>query len=536
MTAEDSCCVVCCRGFYSCTWKQSKNDRCACCWFSFVTLVSLLSLCWMYICLVTFNDQDEVNWQGFTLLNLWVNWFMVLIIISAVITSYSILLLLFALFQVALQEQLNLHWIHKIFLFLGVLFIAFGVVGFSLKWKQEWPTVLLSLQATGPFLQFGAVGALTLLSPFVFRSYFAARNKCSRFFIAVAFILVSAAIFLCPVYIQTQAPCLIKHGQLPKKPELIAHRGASMLAPENTMMSFKRSVECGVIAFETDVQLSKDRVPFLMHDHNPGFLRRTTDIKNKFPDKIFNQSSDFTWEELQSLNAGEWFIDTDPFSSVWNLSEDERQMARNQSIPSLLDLLYLAKDNNIQVLFDLYSPDTERDTEDVVDTILHSGIDPSLILWLPSKKREHVKWAAPGFVHVYNDSEKLRKNMGNYLNLKYSVGIEEIRRLRNASVTVNLWVVNERWLFSLLWCAGASSVTTNSCHLLKNMDEPDLVMSLRKYKIIWITVDISSILTMTGIYILCWKTQCLCLREVRQKRSENPSGRSERELRPFLAL
>lgn len=27
------------------------------------------------------------------------------------------------------------------------------------------------------------------------------------------------------------------------------------LAPENTMMSFKRSVECGVIAFETDVQL-----------------------------------------------------------------------------------------------------------------------------------------------------------------------------------------------------------------------------------------------------------------------------------------
>lgn len=149
-----------------------------------------------------------------------------------------------------------------------------------------------------------------------------------------------------------------------------------------------------------------------MHDHNPGFLRRTTDIENKFPDKIFNQSSDFTWEELQSLNAGEWFIDvrsntfktkkmqtwiffllllkialdicfltfqTDPFSSVWNLSEDERQMARNQTIPSLLDLLYLAKDNNIQVLFDLYSPDTERDTEDVVDTILHSGIDPSLV-------------------------------------------------------------------------------------------------------------------------------------------------------------
>lgn len=62
-----------------------------------------------------------------------------------------------------------------------------------------------------------------------------------------------------------------------------------------------------------------------------------------------------------------------------NLSEDERQMARNQTIPYLLDLLYLAKENNIQVLFDLYSPDLESDTEDVVDTILRSGIDPSLV-------------------------------------------------------------------------------------------------------------------------------------------------------------
>lgn len=43
-----------------------------------------------------------------------------------------------------------------------------------------------------------------------------------------------------------------------------------------------------------------------MHDHNPGFLRRTTNGKKKFPGK--NQSTDFTWEELQSLNAGEWFL------------------------------------------------------------------------------------------------------------------------------------------------------------------------------------------------------------------------------------
>lgn len=50
------------------------------------------------------------------------------------------------------------------------------------------------------------------------------------------------------------------------------------------------------------------------------------------------------------------------------------------------------------------------------------------------------------------------------------------RDLRADNITVNLWVVNERWLFSLLWCAGAISVTTNSCHLLKDVEQPDWFM------------------------------------------------------------
>lgn len=50
------------------------------------------------------------------------------------------------------------------------------------------------------------------------------------------------------------------------------------------------------------------------------------------------------------------------------------------------------------------------------------------------------------------------------------------RELRRNNVSVNLWTVNERWLLSLLWCAGASSVTTNSCHLLQDMNHPDWVL------------------------------------------------------------
>lgn len=45
-------------------------------------------------------------------------------------------------------------------------------------------------------------------------------------------------------------------------------------------------------------------------------------------------------------------------------------------------------------------------------------------------------------------------------------------RYRQANVSVNLYVVNEPWLFSVLWCAGVGSVTTNACQVLKEMKRP----------------------------------------------------------------
>ncbi|XP_051924018.1 glycerophosphoinositol inositolphosphodiesterase GDPD2 isoform X1 [Hippocampus zosterae] len=521
--------TACCRGLYSCQWKRFRKggeSKCACWWFSFLTLNTLLSVSWMYICLVTSNDQEDVNWKGFLKLKHWVNWFMVLIIISAVLTSYCVLLLLFALFQVALKEPLNLHWLHKCLLILGLLFIFLGIVGISLQWKQEWPTVLLSLQATAPFLQFGAVGGLVLLSPFVFQGFHMAQTKCSRFLMASLYAAVSAAILLCPLVIHS--PCLIDHSDLPPKPKLIGHRGAPMLAPENTMMSFQKSLLCGVKAFETDVQISKDRIPFLMHDQHLGFLRRTTDVKKKFPHKDFNMSTELTWKDLQSLNAGDWFLQTDPFRSLSQLSTEDKEEARNQSVASLLQLLQLAKSHNVSVIFDLYSPDQEADTVDVVRTILMSDLDPSLIMWLPPAEREYVKTAAPGFIQVYNNEYDMFQDGGNHLNLHYNkLNTAQIRDLVNQNVTVNTWVVNESWLFSLLWCAGVSSVTTNACHLLRDVQRPDWIMPHRIYTIMWITVDVIAIVLIIGLYFL--QRHC-CQRKVSKKESENLLDWKEKEL------
>lgn len=483
--------------------ETSESKQKACCWFSIVALVAVLALIWMYICLVSYNDQEDVNWKGFTALQLWINWFMVLIILSALLTAYCVLLLLFALIQVTLKEPLKLHWVHKIFLCVGVVFICAGVAGLSYMWQQEWLTVQLSLEATAPFLQFGAVGALTLLSKLVFQAIFATDQKFSRYFIGVTFAAVSVIIFFCPLFIRS--PCFIEKDELPAKPKLIGHRGAPMLAPENTMMSFTHSISCGVTAFETDVQLSKDRVPFLMHDHNSNFLLRTTNAVEKFPNKNLSKSDSLTWAEYQTLNAGEWFIRTDPFWTVSQLSKDEEALARNQTIPSLLHLLHLAQRHNISVMFDLYSPNQENDTVDAVATILRSGIDPHLVLWLPPKEKDYVRIRAPGFTQVYNNVDVMNRRGGNHLNLKYSkISTTDIRELRKRDLDVNLWVVNERWLFSLLWCAGASSVTTNACHLLKEVESPDWIMPKRLYPIIWLTVDMASAVIMAGLFVYQW--------------------------------
>jgi len=78
-------------------------------------------------------------------------------------------------------------------------------------------------------------------------------------------------------------------------PLWIAHRGAGRLAPENTLAAFRLGASHGYRAFETDVKLSADGVPFLLHD---GTLDRTTNARGRAADR--------SWSELSRLDAGGW--------------------------------------------------------------------------------------------------------------------------------------------------------------------------------------------------------------------------------------
>ncbi|PNW87201.1 hypothetical protein CHLRE_02g113050v5 [Chlamydomonas reinhardtii] len=85
---------------------------------------------------------------------------------------------------------------------------------------------------------------------------------------------------------------------------IIAHRGYSSRAPENTFTSFDSALDAGFSHFETDVQLTADGVPVILHDERLG--RTTRDTANAGAPGLQGPVSEVTWAELAQLDAGSW--------------------------------------------------------------------------------------------------------------------------------------------------------------------------------------------------------------------------------------
>jgi glycerophosphoryl diester phosphodiesterase len=85
-------------------------------------------------------------------------------------------------------------------------------------------------------------------------------------------------------------------GEHMRKPWIIAHRGASAHAPENTMAAFQRAVELGAPFIETDLHLTRDARFVAIHDKT---LQRTTNGQGAVQEN--------TLADLRKLDAGLWF-------------------------------------------------------------------------------------------------------------------------------------------------------------------------------------------------------------------------------------
>jgi glycerophosphoryl diester phosphodiesterase len=92
-------------------------------------------------------------------------------------------------------------------------------------------------------------------------------------------------------------------------PALLAHRGASYLAPEESRPAYLMARELRVDYLELDLQRTRDGILVAVHDDT---LSRTSNIDEVFPERKGDSVDTFTFAELQQLDIGEWFNRTFP--------------------------------------------------------------------------------------------------------------------------------------------------------------------------------------------------------------------------------
>lgn len=140
-----------------------------------------------------------------------------------------------------------------------------------------------------------------------------------------------------------------------ERPLIIAHRGASAYAPENTIASFVKALEMKSDGIEIDVHMSKDKALVVCHDEK---VDRTTDGEGFI--------KDFTLTELKKLDAGSWF----------------GKEFKGQRIPELSEVLELIKDTNILLNIELKNaPITYAGIEKkTIDMIIEYGMEDRVII------------------------------------------------------------------------------------------------------------------------------------------------------------
>ncbi|MGY4879578.1 glycerophosphodiester phosphodiesterase family protein [Vreelandella aquamarina] len=125
-------------------------------------------------------------------------------------------------------------------------------------------------------------------------------------------------------------------------PRLIAHRGYSAAAPENTLAAVQAAHAAGAAWVELDVQLLGDGTPVIWHD---GDVVRCSDGRGKL--------EHLDWEQAQRLDAGAWF--SDDFVG--------ERMASLEAMLSLLNALDMGVNMELKV-------NKGRDPHSLVETCL----------------------------------------------------------------------------------------------------------------------------------------------------------------------
>lgn len=172
-------------------------------------------------------------------------------------------------------------------------------------------------------------------------------------------------------------------------PYVIAHRGGSKRAPENTISALKNGIRLQADYIEFDLQFTKDQVPVLFHD---DFINRTTNGEQNL------RIQDLTVAELKQLDAGSWF---------GKEYKDER-------IPTLEEVLQ-ELDKQTKFFIEIKDPNIEL-TKRIVDSIkTHDIVNNVKILSFHKDVIYEVKRLLPE-LHTVMLFSKFKGNISTIMN------------------------------------------------------------------------------------------------------------------------
>ncbi len=267
-------------------------------------------------------------------------------------------------------------------------------------------------------------------------------------------------------------------GASPPRALNIAHRGASSLAPENTLAAASKAWELGADAWELDVQLTKDGELIVMHDDT---LERTTNAPQLFPDRRPWRVLDFTLAEIRQLDAGSWFVERDPFGEIaaGHVTAEELEGYRGEPVPTLREALQFTKEHDWLAVVELKVPKAEaaearRLGEELLAKtialvrelgmeakVLISSFDHSLIYRL--KRRAPEIAGALLIATAVRDPVRYMAQAGADV---YSPGMlafqaEAVHELREAGYGVIVWTVDDPAEMARVLEAGVTGIITD---------------------------------------------------------------------------
>lgn len=253
----------------------------------------------------------------------------------------------------------------------------------------------------------------------------------------------------------------------------IAHRGARSIAPENTIIAARKAYEAGADMWELDCTMLADGKLIIMHDDT---FQRTTNIADIFPDRIDHSVTSFTSPEVAQLEAGSFFVRTDPFGQLaaGKIDPEDRISYLAEPIPSLEEALLFTKDMQWQVNVEIKPMAKEADhttyVSKVVALIQSLGMESQvLVSSFNHNYLLHCRQLAPsiktGWLTVFGHglNRNTIKQSGVFAYHPAVVGLRQsiIRRYQAKGIAVNVWTVNKEADMRKLIDWGADGIITD---------------------------------------------------------------------------